>query len=71
MLKNAPINPYIPVTDLQEARRFYEEKLGSNPEKEFAGGCHLRCGEGTTFIVYKSDGSGYFEGKLAFGTCRC
>src|SRR5581483_2961453 len=33
-LKEAPISPYIPVADLQRARKFYEEKVGLGPGKE-------------------------------------
>jgi catechol 2,3-dioxygenase-like lactoylglutathione lyase family enzyme len=66
MLKNAPIIPYIPVTDLQRARKFYEEKLGLEPGKEFAAGVVYKCGNGTTFFMYKSGGAGTSRASSAF-----
>jgi extradiol dioxygenase family protein len=33
MLKDTPIVPYIAVTDVARARKFYEEKIGLNPKK--------------------------------------
>ena len=66
MLKNAPIIPYIPVTDLQRARKFYEEKLGLEPGKEFAAGVIYECGNGTTFFMYKSGGAGTSRACSAF-----
>ena len=33
MLKQAPIVPYIPVADMDRARKFYEEKVGLKPRK--------------------------------------
>jgi hypothetical protein len=37
MLKNAPIVPYIPATDVARARTFYEGKVGLVPREEVAG----------------------------------
>ncbi len=34
VLKNAPIVPYIPVSDVARARKFYEEKVGLKPKEE-------------------------------------
>lgn len=66
MLKKAPITPYIPVADLQRARRFYEEKLGVGPGEEFAAGVIYKCGNGTSFFMYKSDGAGTSKASYAF-----
>ena len=44
MLKNAPIVPYIPATDVARARKFYEEKVGLVPREEVAGGVVYECG---------------------------
>ncbi len=37
MPKRARIVPYIPVTYVARARKFYEEKLGLTPKEEYAG----------------------------------
>jgi predicted enzyme related to lactoylglutathione lyase len=37
MLKDAPIVPYIPVSEMARARKFYEEKVGLKPREEYAG----------------------------------
>jgi catechol 2,3-dioxygenase-like lactoylglutathione lyase family enzyme len=66
MLGNAPITPYIPVADLERARKFYEEKLGLDPGKEFAEGMIYKCGKGTTFYMYKSEGAGTSKASYAF-----
>jgi catechol 2,3-dioxygenase-like lactoylglutathione lyase family enzyme len=34
MLASYPINPTLPATDLERAKRFYSEKLGLTPESE-------------------------------------
>jgi catechol 2,3-dioxygenase-like lactoylglutathione lyase family enzyme len=66
MLKNAPIRPYIPVADLDRARKFYEEKLGIEPGREFAAGVIYECGKGTTFYMYVSAGAGTSKASSAF-----
>jgi predicted enzyme related to lactoylglutathione lyase len=66
MLKEAPIIPYVPVADLQRARKFYEEKLGVGPGEEFAAGVIYKCGNGTTFFMYKSEGAGTSKASCAF-----
>ena len=41
MLKNAPVVPYIPASNIARARKFYEEKVGLVAREEIAGGdCH-------------------------------
>ena len=42
MLKNAAIVPYIPVSDVARARKFYEGTLGLQPKEEYAGGVIYR-----------------------------
>ena len=66
MLKKAPITPYIPVADLQRARKFYEEKLGMEPGEEAGAGVTYKCGNGTTFFMYKSGGAGTSKASCAF-----
>jgi catechol 2,3-dioxygenase-like lactoylglutathione lyase family enzyme len=38
MLQNSPMYAYIPVKDVNRARKFYEGKLGFKPRQEVAGG---------------------------------
>jgi hypothetical protein len=38
MLENAPLVPYIPVSNVARARKFYEVKVGLKPKEEYAGG---------------------------------
>lgn len=56
MLQNYPVHPTIPASDLERARQFYAEKLGLNPESEDPGGLFYRCGEGTRFLLFTSQG---------------
>ena len=65
MLSNAPIYPYIPVKDLERARRFYEEKLGLAPGKDEDGGITYRCGD-TPIFMYVSEGAGTSQASQAF-----
>ena len=56
MLANCRIHSTLPATDLERARRFYAEKLGLTPEQEEPGGLLYRCGEGSLFLLYPSQG---------------
>ncbi len=51
MLKNAPVVPYIPATNVARARRFYEEKVGLVPREEVAGGVVYECGNGSWIFL--------------------
>jgi predicted enzyme related to lactoylglutathione lyase len=66
MLKNAPIVPYIPVTDVTRARKFYEEKVGLEPKEEYAGGVIYECGNGSRVFMYPSAGAGTSKASTAF-----
>src|ERR1700730_14669288 len=57
MLANCRIHSTLPATDLERARRFYAEKLGLTPVIEEPGGLSYRCGEGSLFWLYPSQGS--------------
>lgn len=52
MLGNAPVSPTIPVTDLQRAKKFYQETLGLTLVKEAAGGITFQTGN-TELYIYK------------------
>ena len=58
MLGKADATPMIAVTDLDRARRFYEETLGLQTEEEWGGeGVTLKSGD-TVVNVYKSEFAG-------------
>jgi predicted enzyme related to lactoylglutathione lyase len=66
VLKNAPIVPYIPVSNLVRARTFYEEKVGLKPAEEYAGGVIYECGKGSRVFMYPSPGAGTSRASTAF-----
>jgi len=66
MLRNAAIIPYIPVTDVARARKFYEEKVGLKPKAEYAGGVIYECGKGSWVFMYPSGGAGTSKASTAF-----
>ena len=66
MLKSASIVPYIPVSDLARARKFYEEKVGLTPREKYAGGVIYECGNGSWVFMYPSGGAGTSKASTAF-----
>ncbi|MDQ6651208.1 MAG: VOC family protein, partial [Acidobacteriota bacterium] len=60
------IHAYIPVADMDRARKFYEKTLGLKPKEESAGGVTYECGNGTWFFLYKSVGAGTSKASQAF-----
>ncbi len=66
MLQNSPIIPYIPVSDLQRARKFYEEVIGFTPTMETNGGIVYTCGGATEVFMYVSQGAGTSQASQAF-----
>ena len=66
MLKDAPIVPYIPASDVNRARRFYEDKVGLVAREEVAGGVVYECGNGSWIFLYQSEGAGTSKASQAF-----
>jgi predicted enzyme related to lactoylglutathione lyase len=66
MLKNAAIVPYIPVSDVARARKFYEQKVGLKAKEEYAGGVIYECGKGSWVFMYPSAGAGTSKASTAF-----
>jgi hypothetical protein len=66
MLKDAPVVPYIPASDLSRARRFYEEKVGLVPREAVAGGVVYECAGGSWIFLYESAGAGTSKASQAF-----
>lgn len=66
MLKDSPVVPYIPATDIQRARDFYELKVGLVPREEVAGGVVYECAGGSWIFLYQSSGAGTSQASQAF-----
>jgi predicted enzyme related to lactoylglutathione lyase len=66
MLKDSPIVPYIPASDIPRARRFYEQKVGLVPKEEVAGGVVYECANGSWIFLYQSGGAGTSAASQAF-----
>jgi len=66
MLKDFPIIPYIPASDIQRARDFYETKVGLVAKQEVAGGVVYECAGGSWIFLYRSSGAGTSQASQAF-----
>jgi catechol 2,3-dioxygenase-like lactoylglutathione lyase family enzyme len=56
MLSSARTHATLPATDLDRARRFYEETLGLVPADVQPGGVFYETARGTRFLVFPSSG---------------
>ena len=57
-LRDARVEPAVPVSDMTQAREFYETKLGlSDGRPIFDGGITYQCGEGREIHIYPSPAS--------------
>lgn len=65
MLQDATIHAYIPVSDVQRARDFYEQKVGLVPKEEYAGGVLYECG-GAEVFLYPTPNAGTSRASQAF-----
>jgi len=66
VLKNAPVVPYIPASDIARARRFYEDKVGLVPREQIEGGVVYECGDRSWIFLYRSGGAGTSKASQAF-----
>ena len=66
MLQHHPIYAYLPVRDVERARRFYEQTLGFEPEQEQAGGVTYAFADGTAAFLYPTDNAGTSKASQAF-----
>ncbi len=66
MLRESPLYAYFPATDLDRARRFYEEKLGFVPKSLNNGGVTYEFGGGTAAFLYVTDNPGTSKASQAF-----
>ena len=65
MLTTAPIRAYIPVSNLQRARRFYEQTVGLEPGEEYGGGVIYECG-GAEVFMYPTKNAGTSKASQAY-----
>ena len=68
MLRDAQIVPYIPVKDVERARKFYEEKLGFTPKELYAGGAVYTSANVSWFFMYPTPNAGTSKASQAFWT---
>ena len=66
MLKNSPMYAYIPVANLERARKFYEQKVGLKPAREVAGGVAYEFANGTACFMYPTPNAGTSRASQAF-----
>ncbi len=66
MLKNARIIPYLPATNLERARNFYEDKIGLVPRDAGEEGVLYTCGEGSVCFLYVSQFAGTNKASQAY-----
>ncbi|MCW2699490.1 MAG: Glyoxalase/bleomycin resistance protein/dioxygenase [Blastococcus sp.] len=59
MLNDSTVAANIPASDLARARKFYADKLGLTPTREFGGeALAYRTAGGTAFTIYRTDYAG-------------
>jgi catechol 2,3-dioxygenase-like lactoylglutathione lyase family enzyme len=58
MLQNFPVSAQLPASDLERAKKFYQETLGFTISQELQGGARLDAGNGTFFWIYPSEFAG-------------
>ncbi len=65
MLTTAPIRAYIPASNIERARKFYEQIVGLKPAEEYAGGVVYICG-GAEVFLYPTPNAGTSKASQAF-----
>ena len=65
MLRKSAICAYIPASDIDRARKFYEEKVGLEPREVYAGGVIYECG-GSEVFLYPTPNAGTSKASQAF-----
>src|SRR5437667_10909344 len=64
MLTTAPIRAYIPASNIERARKFYEQIVGLEPAEEYAGGVVYMCG-GAEVFLYPTPNAGTSKASQA------
>lgn len=58
MLAECQVHTTIPVTDMERAARWYEEKLGLKRGRSMPGGIQFRMADDTAFLLYPTTNAG-------------
>ena len=66
MLQKSPMYAYLPVKDVERARRFYEGQLGFKAKEETDGGVVYEFAEGTACFLYPTPNAGTSRASQAF-----
>ncbi len=66
MLQSAALYSYVPASDMERARQFYEDKLGLGRGQPSGPGLIFRCAGGTGFFMYPTPGAGTSQASCAF-----
>lgn len=66
MLQESPLYAYFPASDLERARRFYEDKLGLVPKALNNGGVTYEFAGGTAAFLYLTANAGTSKASQAF-----
>ena len=66
MLKDCPVVPYIPVSDIGRARTFYEQVIGLVPQRDTDGGVVYGGANGSCIFMYVSGNAGTSKATQAF-----
>ncbi len=65
MLSTAPIRAYIPASNIERARKFYEQVVGLEPAELYDGGVIYICG-GAEVFLYPTPNAGTSQASQAF-----
>jgi catechol 2,3-dioxygenase-like lactoylglutathione lyase family enzyme len=66
MLRDAEVRAYVPVSDVERGREFYEGVLSQRPVEENEGGVLYECAGGSRFFMYLSPGAGTSQASCAY-----
>ncbi|VWX58998.1 conserved hypothetical protein [Burkholderiales bacterium 8X] len=66
MLQKSPMYAYIPAIDVEQARRFYEDKIGLKATAEINGGVAFEFAQGTACFLYPTPNAGTSKASQAF-----
>src|SRR5687768_11722457 len=70
MLQTYPMYAYIPASDLDRARRFYETTVGLRPKEEGNGGVVYEFAQGTACFLYPTPNAGTSKASQAFWSVK-
>jgi catechol 2,3-dioxygenase-like lactoylglutathione lyase family enzyme len=70
MLQDSPMYSYIPATDMERARAFYEGTLGFKPTMETGGGVVYQFAKNTACFLYPTPNAGTSKASQAFWQVR-